>query len=160
MRFFLLELRARLVGAVIAISLYGKVGRAIPIRRWRLDAKRSAASAIQRVELLRGMSGGERRKCDFGLREPSLARLCQTLIPLAELSSAIGGERPAERCIDGYRICLSLDEHPLELAANHFGKGALGARADDPRHPVLLGQAFEPVSGIDRVAQGMTPAQH
>src|SRR5260370_42374521 len=113
MRFFLLELRARLLDAVIAISLDGKPGRAIPIRRWRLDAKRCAASAIERVELLRGMRGGERRKCDFGLREPSLAILCESLIPPAELSREIGGERPAERLINGHRVRFALDEHPL-----------------------------------------------
>src|ERR1700674_4412611 len=135
MRFFLLELCARLVDAVIAISLDGKLRHAIPIRRGRLCAKRCAASAIERVELLRGMRGGERSKCDFGLREPSLAILCQSLIPLAKLSREIGGERPAERLIDGYRICLSLDEHPIEFAANHLGNGAPSVLADDQRHP-------------------------
>src|ERR1700675_2589362 len=93
MRFFLLELRARLVDAVIATSLDGKLRLAVPVRRRRFDAKRCTASAIERIEFLRGMRGCEGRKRDFGLREPSLAILCQSLVPLPKLACEIAGER-------------------------------------------------------------------
>src|ERR1700687_64012 len=121
MRFFLLELRARRFEAVIATSLDGKRRRAIPLRRRRIDAKRLATNAIEGVEFLRGLRGGECRECDLGLGELSFAIFCESRIPLAELACEHGGERPPERLIDGYRMHPALDAHPVELAANHFG---------------------------------------
>src|SRR5450755_2352833 len=153
MRFFVLDPRARLVDAMNTTSLDDKLRRAIPTRRGRFDAKRCAASAIERVEFLRGMRGGEGRKRDFGLHELSLAIFCQSLVPLAEFACEIGRERPAEWLIDGHRIRLALDEYAIELAANHFRNGAPSVLADNQRHPVFLRQAFEPGSEIDRVAK-------
>jgi len=96
MRFFLLELRARLVDAVIAISLYGKLGRAIPIRQRRLDAKRCTASAIERVELLRGMRGGERRNAISASANLPSRYLGQALEPGSEIDRVAQGRTPAQ----------------------------------------------------------------
>src|ERR1700686_2643195 len=119
MRFFLLELRARMVDAVIATSLDGKLRLAVPVRRGWLDAKCCAASAIDRVELLRGMRGRQARKRDVGLGKLSFAILCQSLVPLAELACKLAGECASEGLINGHRVHPTLDAHPIELAANH-----------------------------------------
>src|SRR5260370_31534228 len=100
MRFFLPELLTRFFAAVIAISFGGKCRRAIPPGRRRLSAKCRTAGAIEGVEFLRGVRGGQRRKCNLGLDEFCLAILCQSHVPLAQLALWLDGERPSERLID------------------------------------------------------------